>query len=79
MLPRKRKLYSNVTKLNTRGFFADCDVRIRNYIKNGELIHILPDWSSNIRDKYLIYNHREYQPEKLKIFIDFVSKYSLPN
>lgn len=55
------------------------DILVRNYIKNGELIHILPDWSSNIRDKYLIYNHREYQPEKLKIFIDFVSKYSLPN
>lgn len=51
------------------------DVMLEKYISSGELVQILENWSSNQRDVYLMYNHRDYQPEKLRLFIEFASEY----
>ncbi|HIF9078955.1 TPA: LysR family transcriptional regulator [Photobacterium damselae] len=51
------------------------DVMLENYIESGDVVRILENWSANPRDVYLIYNHRDYQPEKLRLFIDFASHY----
>ncbi|KHT61618.1 LysR family transcriptional regulator [Photobacterium gaetbulicola] len=51
------------------------DVMLEKYISSGELVQILKNWSSNPRDVYLMYNHRDYQPEKLRLFIEFASEY----
>ena len=40
------------------------------------LIQVLPEWSQNDIESYIVYNHRENQPQKLKLFIDFVIRYT---
>ena len=40
------------------------------------LIQVLPEWSENDIESYIVYNHRENQPQKLKLFIEFVIKYT---
>ncbi|WGV99475.1 LysR family transcriptional regulator [Vibrio sp. YMD68] len=54
------------------------DVMLKEYIENGELIRVLSDWSANPRDIYMLYNHKAHQPEKVRLFIDFVIEYSQP-
>ncbi|ELR63746.1 Cyn operon transcriptional activator [Photobacterium marinum] len=51
------------------------DVMLEKYIESGELVRILENWSANLREVYLLYNHRDYQPEKLRLFIEFASEY----
>ncbi len=48
---------------------------LQKYIDNGQIVRILDEWSANPRDIYLMYNHRDHQPEKLKLFIEFASDY----
>lgn len=54
------------------------DIMLTQYMKNGSLVRILKDWSANPRDVYMLYNHREHQPEKVRLFIDFVSEFKQP-
>jgi LysR family transcriptional regulator AphB len=51
------------------------DAMLEQYITQGDLVRILDNWSANPRDIYLLYNHRDYQPEKLRLFIEFASHY----
>ncbi|OAN13566.1 LysR family transcriptional regulator [Photobacterium jeanii] len=51
------------------------DVMLEEFIESGELVQILKNWSANPREVFLLYNHRDYQPEKLRLFIEFASHY----
>jgi LysR family transcriptional regulator, transcriptional activator AphB len=51
------------------------DVMLEQYIESGELVRILDNWSANPREVYILYNHRDYQPEKLRLFIEFASHF----
>ncbi|EAS44703.1 LysR family transcriptional regulator [Photobacterium profundum] len=51
------------------------DVMLEQYIESGELVRILDNWSANPREVYILYNHRDYQPEKLRLFIEFASDF----
>ncbi|PSW19461.1 LysR family transcriptional regulator [Photobacterium sanctipauli] len=51
------------------------DAMLEKYIGSGQLVQILHNWSANPREVYLMYNHRDYQPEKLRLFIEFASEY----
>jgi LysR family transcriptional regulator AphB len=51
------------------------DIMISRYIADGSLVRVLKNWSANPRDIYMIYNHKDHQPEKVRLFIDFVSNY----
>lgn len=51
------------------------DVMLQEYFKNGSLVRVLDEWSSNPRDIYMLYNHKDHQPEKVRLFIDFVIHY----
>ncbi|MDD9196494.1 LysR family transcriptional regulator [Aliivibrio sp. S3MY1] len=51
------------------------DIMISRYIANGSLVRVLKNWSANPRDVYMIYNHKDHQPEKVRLFIDFVSNH----
>ncbi|WP_428771623.1 LysR family transcriptional regulator [Vibrio sp.] len=53
------------------------DVMLNNYIEEGNLVQVLTDWSSNPRDIYMLYNHKDNIPEKVRLFIDFVIAYCL--
>ncbi|MEZ8822845.1 LysR family transcriptional regulator [Vibrio amylolyticus] len=53
------------------------NVMLKEYIESGELVRVLPDWSANPRDIYMLYNHKDQQPEKVRLFIDFVTEYTL--
>ncbi|MCP3697867.1 MAG: LysR family transcriptional regulator [Aliivibrio sp.] len=51
------------------------NIMIRQYLADGSLVRVLKDWSANPRDIYMIYNHKDHQPEKVRLFIDFVSSH----
>jgi LysR family transcriptional regulator AphB len=51
------------------------DAMLEQYIESGELVRVLDNWSANPREVYILYNHRDYQPEKLRIFIEFASHF----
>lgn len=53
------------------------NVMIKEYIERGDLIRILPDWSANPRDIYMLYNHKDHLPEKVRLFIDYVIAYNI--
>lgn len=48
------------------------DVMLDEYIRSGNLVRILKEWNANLRDIYMLYNHKDHQPEKVRLFIDFV-------
>ncbi|MGX9418934.1 LysR family transcriptional regulator [Vibrio sp. RC27] len=50
---------------------------IKEQIENGSLTRVLTDWSANPRDIYMLYNHKEHLPDKVRLFIDFVISYSI--
>ncbi|PFG55670.1 LysR family transcriptional regulator AphB [Vibrio sp. ES.051] len=53
------------------------DVMIKEYIESGDLLRVLSDWSANPRDIYMLYNHKDHLPEKVRLFIDFVIAYNI--
>ncbi|MBL4244362.1 LysR family transcriptional regulator [Vibrio fluvialis] len=53
------------------------DVMLREYIADGSLVRVLSDWSANPRDIYMLYNHKDHLPEKVRLFIDFVIAYHI--
>ncbi len=53
------------------------DVMIKEYLEIGELVQVLEDWSANSRDIYMLYNHKDHLPEKVRLFIDFVMSYHM--
>ncbi|MCF7481095.1 LysR family transcriptional regulator [Vibrio sp. J1-1] len=53
------------------------NVMIKEYIERGDLIRVLPDWSANPRDIYMLYNHKDHLPEKVRLFIDYVIAYNI--
>jgi len=53
------------------------DVMIKEYLANGSLVRILNDWSANAREIYMLYNHKDHLPEKVRLFIDFVISYNM--
>lgn len=42
------------------------DVMIREFIEDGSLVQVLQDWSANPRDIYMLYNHKDHLPEKVR-------------
>ncbi|ROV58822.1 LysR family transcriptional regulator [Vibrio ponticus] len=53
------------------------DVMLREFIEDGSLVQVLRDWSANPRDIYMLYNHKDHLPEKVRLFIDFVIAYNI--
>ncbi len=53
------------------------DVMLKEFLADGSLVRILPDWSANPRDIYMLYNHKDHLPEKVRLFIDFVIAYHI--
>lgn len=53
------------------------DVMLKEYIDDGSLVRVLEDWSANPRDIYMLYNHKDHLPEKVRLFIDFVIAYNI--
>lgn len=51
------------------------DIMLQEYFEHGSLVRVLDDWSANTRDIYMLYNHKDHQPEKVRLLIDFVIRY----
>ncbi len=51
------------------------DIMLQDYFERGSLVRVLNDWSSNPRDIYMMYNHKDHQPEKVRLLINFVTHY----
>jgi len=41
-------------------------------IAQGEMNHVLPDWSSKVRTLYMLYRDRDLLPMRVRLFIEFV-------
>lgn len=52
------------------------DMMLKEYIQSGSLVQVLEGWSANPRDIYMLYNHKDHLPEKVRLFIDFVIEHS---
>lgn len=52
------------------------NVMLKEYLDDGSLVRVLNEWSANSRDIYMLYNHKDHLPEKVRLFIDFVIYYS---
>ncbi len=53
------------------------DVMLNEFIEEGSLVRVLSEWSANPRDIYMLYNHKDHLPEKVRLFIDFVIAYHI--
>ncbi len=53
------------------------DVMVKEYLADGKLNRVLPEWSANPREIYMLYNHKDHLPEKVRLFIDFVIAYHI--
>lgn len=53
------------------------DVMLKEHIEQGNLVRVLEDWHANTRDIYMLYNHKDHLPEKVRLFIDFTIAHSL--
>ncbi|EKO3779150.1 LysR family transcriptional regulator [Vibrio metschnikovii] len=53
------------------------NVMLKEFLADGSLVRVLPDWSANPRDIYMLYNHKDHLPEKVRLFIDFVIAYHI--
>ncbi|WP_375750751.1 LysR family transcriptional regulator [Vibrio sp. HN007] len=51
------------------------DIMLQEYFERGSLVRVLDDWSANPRDIYMVYNHKDHQPEKVRLLIDYVTQY----
>ncbi|MDB1123357.1 LysR family transcriptional regulator [Vibrio algarum] len=51
------------------------DIMLQGYFDNGTLVRVLDNWSANSRDIYMLYNHKDHQPEKVRLLIDYVTHY----
>lgn len=47
------------------------------YIKNGQLVHLLPDWKPNDLTIYALYSSRKYLSPTVRALIDFLEAYFL--
>jgi len=52
------------------------DIMLEEYFERGDLVRILEQWSANPRDIYMLYNHKDHQPEKVRLLIEFATHYN---
>ncbi|MBN3491668.1 LysR family transcriptional regulator [Vibrio neptunius] len=53
------------------------DAMLKEYLQDGSLVRVLEEWNANPRDIYMLYNHKDHLPEKVRLFIDFVIAYNI--
>ena len=53
------------------------DVMVEAYLHEGRLVRVLDDWSANSREIYMLYNHKNHQPEKVRLLIDFIAQHEV--
>ncbi len=49
------------------------DVLAQSYLKNGELVVLLPEWSTLRRTFYAVYPHSRFVLPKVRLFVNFLS------
>ncbi|WP_294612385.1 LysR family transcriptional regulator [uncultured Gilliamella sp.] len=48
---------------------------VKNSLAKGELVQILPDWIGNARSIYLIFKDRNYLPNRVRVFKEYIENY----
>jgi LysR family transcriptional regulator AphB len=41
-------------------------------IAQGEMTHVLPEWSSKVRTLFMLYRDRDHLPLRVRLFVEFV-------
>lgn len=63
---------SIVACLSGLGISPAADFAVAEYVKNKQLVALLPEWSFGIRQLYLVYNQNKYRSHRIRIFIDWL-------
>jgi LysR family transcriptional regulator for bpeEF and oprC len=50
------------------------DILVAEHLKSGELVQLLPDWSTPTRDLYVVFHDKHNLPEKVRSFAEFVTR-----
>ena len=58
--------------LDGAGFLQTFDAAVEPYLKAGQLIEVLSDWSDRFPGPFLYYPSRRHPPSALRAFVDFV-------
>ncbi|OCG08718.1 hypothetical protein A9G13_01265 [Gilliamella sp. wkB178] len=48
---------------------------VMNCLSSGELVQILPDWIGNARSIYIIFKDRNYLPNRVRVFKEYIENY----
>ncbi len=65
--------------LNGMGVALQPDYLVNQYLKTGELVHVLPDWAPNDLTVYALYSSRQYLPSSVREVINYLSQYFSEN
>jgi DNA-binding transcriptional LysR family regulator len=57
-----------------QGVFQSLEIGLDGWFASGELVHILPDWSSELWPLYAYHPSRHLPPAKVRAFLDFVQE-----
>ena len=57
-----------------QGVFQSLEIGLDAWFASGELVHILPDWSSERYPVYAYHPSRHLPPAKVRAFLDFVQE-----
>jgi DNA-binding transcriptional LysR family regulator len=60
--------------LSGSGLAVLSDFMVANDIKNGLLVHVLPEWSSRANDVHAVYPARQNLPPRLSLFLEHLVK-----
>jgi DNA-binding transcriptional LysR family regulator len=47
---------------------------VHDLLQAGTLVRVCPGWSASAQDLHLLYPSRRYQPERARLFIDFIAE-----
>ncbi len=56
------------------GVTALLDVSIQSQLDKGQLIHLIPEQKLPQQDVFLLYHNRDYMPEKMRLFKEFIKQ-----
>ena len=45
---------------------------VDDLLKSGQLVRLLPEWEPAGREVQMLYPHRKYLPNKVRLFVEFI-------
>ena len=53
-----------------------CPINLcHEYLENGELINVLPDWQTDPQEIHAVWSQQRYVPARVRVLIEFLADY----